>query len=55
MEEKNFENKQDKKEIEIVQGNPKDLDISSVKDNLNFEVNDSPKKKDIIIPRNQKK
>ena len=53
MEENNNEKKEQK--IEIVKGNPKDLDISDVKDNLAFEVeNEKKKKENIIIPENQK-
>lgn len=41
-------------EIEIVKGNPKDLQISDVKDNLSFEVREEKNKQNIIIPENQK-
>ena len=52
MEENNKPNEQ---KIEIIKGNPKDLDISDVKDNLAFEVEKEKKKKEnIIIPENQK-
>ena len=56
MEENNFENEEKKEvKIEIVQGNPKDLDISSVKDNLTFEVKETKvDKKNIVIPEAQK-
>lgn len=56
MEEKKFDEKKDKK-IEIVKGDGKELDISSVKDNLNFEIesDENKVKKNIIIPKNQKK
>ena len=50
-EQKNTDNK---KQIEIVKGDPKDLDISEVKDNLAFEIEDKdPKKENIIIPENK--
>ncbi len=53
MEEKNESHK---KKIEIVQGNPKDLNISDVKDNLVFEEhkNDTKKKGEIVIPKTKK-
>lgn len=51
MEERN-DNKN--KKIEIVKGDPKKLHISDVKDNLLFEVKEDTKKKNIIIPENQK-
>lgn len=45
-----------KKNIEIVIGNSKDLQISDVKDNLIFEVheNDATRNGEIIVPENQK-
>lgn len=57
MEENNFENEEKKEvKIEIIEGNPKDLTISSVKDNLTFEVKETKvDKKNIIIPESQKK
>lgn len=42
-----------KKKIEIVKGNSKDLNISKVKDSLNFEKPEENKKTNIIIPENQ--
>ena len=47
----------EKKEIEVVKGNPKDLKISDVKDNLYFEIDDKEKEKktDIVIPENKNK
>ena len=50
------ENTHEKKEIKIVEGDPKDLDISSVKDNLSFEIDEksNEKKKNIIIPESKK-
>lgn len=56
MEEKNFNTNKNKK-IKIVQGNGKDLDISGVKDNLSFEIEseENKTKKNIIIPKKQKK
>ncbi len=54
MEEINDENK--KKKIEIVQGDPKDLKISEVKDSLSFEnKREEENKENVIIPQNQKK
>ena len=47
------ENKRERKKIEIVQGNGKDLNISEVRDNLSFEKPEENKKKNIIIPENQ--
>lgn len=53
MEEKKFDEKNNNK-IEIVKGDGKDLKISSVKENLSFEVDkDEEKKKNIIIPKEQ--
>lgn len=53
MEEINDDEKK-KIEIEIVKGNPKDLQISDVKDNLSFEVQEEKNKQKIIVPENQK-
>lgn len=48
------ENNDNKTKIEIVKGDPKDLDISEVKDNLAFEIEDKdPKKEKIIIPEDK--
>lgn len=44
--------KKKNKKIEIVKGNSKDLEISDVKDNLNFEKPNDSKKGKIIIPEN---
>lgn len=56
MEENNFNNEKKENKIKIIQGDSKDLDISSVKDNLNFEIDSThDKKQNIIIPKNQKK
>ena len=42
------------KNIEIVEGDLDDLNISDVKDNLAFEIEKKPQKKDnIIIPENK--
>lgn len=51
-----FDNNEEKKnvKIEIVKGNPKDLNISEVKDNLTFEVVEEKNNQKIIIPENQK-
>ena len=51
-----FDNNEEKKnvKIEIVKGNPKDLQISEVKDNLSFEVREEKNTQKIIIPENQK-
>ena len=55
MEENNFNNKKKEKKIKIIQGDSRDLNISSVKDNLNFEVDGAnEKKQNIIIPENHK-
>ncbi len=50
-----IEENEKKKDIEIVIGNSKNLQISDVKDNLTFEVheNDTTKKGEIIVPENQ--
>ncbi len=52
-----FDNNEEKKniKIEIVKGNPKDLNISEVKDNLSFEVVEEKPNQKIIVPENQKK
>ena len=56
MEENNNENEKKNNKIEIIQGNPKELDISDVKDHLPFEIqNDKMKKQNIIIPEIKKK
>ncbi|MBR3325154.1 MAG: hypothetical protein IKG14_03825 [Clostridia bacterium] len=46
----------DNKKIKIVEGDPDDIEISEVKDNLAFEVENknTPKKGNIIIPKNKK-
>ncbi len=51
-----FVNNEEKKsvKIEIVKGNPKDLNISEVKDNLSFEVVEEKNNQNIIVPENQK-
>lgn len=56
MEENNFDIEEKKeKKIEIVDGNPKELEISAVKDNLTFEVKENKvDKKNIVIPEAQK-
>lgn len=43
----------ERKKIEIVQGNSKDLEISIVKDSLTFEKPEENKKENIVIPENQ--
>ena len=47
---------EDRKNIEIVTGNGKDLDISDVKDNVSIATpdEDSNVKKNIIIPEEKK-
>ena len=51
----NFNDQKKEKKIKIIQGDSKELNISSVKDNLNFEVDNSKEKKqNIIIPENHK-
>ena len=53
VEENNFNDEKKEKKIKIIQGDSKELNISSVKDNLNFEVDNSKEKKqNIIIPEN---
>ena len=55
VEENNFNYEKKEKKIKIIQGDSKELNISSVKDNLNFEVDNSKEKKqNIIIPENHK-
>lgn len=56
MEMEEFDNNEEKKnvKIEIVKGNPKDLQISEVKDNLSFEVREEKNTQEIIVPENQK-
>lgn len=55
VEENNFNDEKKEKKIKIIQGDSKELNISSVKDNLNFEVDNSKEKKqNIIIPENHK-
>ena len=55
VEENNFNDGKKEKKIKIIQGDSKELNISSVKDNLNFEVDNSKEKKqNIIIPENHK-
>ena len=55
VEENNFNDEKKEKKIKIIQGDSKELNISSVKDNLNFEVDNSKEKKqNIIIPENKK-
>ena len=57
MEEKRNENeiqKEEKKEIRVVSGNPKDLDISPVYDHIEIEKPTTEKKKNIIVPEEKK-
>ena len=55
VEENNFNDEKKEKKIKIIQGDSKELNISSVKYNLNFEVDNSKEKKqNIIIPENHK-
>ena len=55
VEENNFNDEKKEKKIKIIQGDSKELNISSVKDNLSFEVDNSKEKKqNIIIPENHK-
>ena len=51
-----YKDSNEKKKIEIVKGDSKDLNISEVKDNLAFESENkqSPKKGNIIIPQSKK-
>ena len=45
----------DKKEIKIVTGNGKDLDISPVYDHIKInQPNSREKKKDVVIPKSNK-
>lgn len=53
-EEKNENQKEEKKEIRIVSGNPKDLDISPVYDHIEIEKPTAEKKKNIIVPEEKK-
>jgi len=57
MEEERNENeiqKEEKKEIRVVSGNPKDLDISPVYDHIEIEKPTTEKKKNIIVPEEKK-
>lgn len=51
-----MEEYKEKKKIKIVEGDADDIEISEVKDNLAFEVENkkSPNKDNIIIPKNKK-
>ena len=51
-----MDEKLEKKEIEVVNGNGKDLDISPVYDHIDIERPDTEqKKKKIVIPEEKKK
>lgn len=56
MIEDNDNENEKKKDIKIIIGKSKDLQISDVKDSLTFEVhdNDATKNGEIIVPENQK-
>ena len=57
MNEIDYNKNEKKKKIEIVKGDHKNLKISDVKDNLNFEIeeNKDVDKENIVIPENQNK
>lgn len=57
MNEIDYNKNKKKKKIEIVKGDHKNLKISDVKDNLNFEIeeNKDVDKENIVIPENQNK
>lgn len=57
MNEIDYNKNKKKKKIEIVKGDHKNLKISDVKDNLNFEIEESKDvdKENIVIPENQNK
>ena len=52
MIEENNVNEKNPKKIEIVKGNPKDLNISNVKDSLIMEKPEENEKQNIVIPEN---
>ena len=45
----------DDKEIEVVNGNGEDLEISQVYEHLEIEKPNTEKKKEIVIPKTKKK
>ena len=46
---------EEKKEIEVITGNGKDLNISPVYDHIKIDTNNNrEKKKDIVIPKSSK-
>lgn len=50
------ENKEEKKEIEVVTGDGKDLNISPVYEHIKSDITpDNSKKKDIVIPKSNSK
>lgn len=51
IEETNSDERKPKK-IEIIKGNPKDLNISNVKDSLIMEKPEENQKQNIVIPEN---
>ena len=57
MNEIDYNKNKKKQKIEIVKGDHKNLKISDVKDNLNFEIeeNKDVDKENIVIPENQNK
>lgn len=52
MIEENNVNEKNPKKIEIVKGNPKDLNISNVKDSLIMEKPEENENQNIVIPEN---
>ena len=53
MENENNENKESKKEIQVITGNGKDLTISTVYEHIknNTDIQDEEEKKEIVIPK----
>ena len=49
------DNEEERKEIEVVTGDDSELDISDVREHLNFDkVRETPNKQNIIIPEVKK-
>ena len=52
---KNEEKREEPKEIRVVSGNPKDLDISPVYDHIEIQKPTNEMKKHIIVPEEKEK
>ena len=52
---KNEEKREEPKEIRVVSGNPKDLDIPPVYDHIEIQKPTNEKKKHIIVPEEKEK